>query len=73
MDRNKRIQKSIDRLNESLKDLNMALDRQHLNNNKMDSSVKEYFQVKTHLELKREKEGSKEWKSNPRKTKRSNT
>lgn len=63
MDRNSRIQKSLNKLNESLKDLNMALDRQHLNNNKMKESVKEYFQVRTHLEMKREREGSKEWKS----------
>lgn len=62
MDRNTRIQKSLDKLNNSLKDLNMALDRQHLTNNKMSTSVKEYFEVKNHLEMKKLKE--KEWKSN---------
>jgi len=71
MDRNNRIQKSLDKLNKSLEDLNMALDRQHLNNNKMKESTKEYFQVRTHLEMKREREGNKEWKSNS--FKRSNT
>lgn len=62
MDRNTRIQKSLDKLNNSLKGLNMALDRQHLTNNKMSTSVKEYFEVKNHLEMKKLKE--KEWKSN---------
>ncbi|MGV2887223.1 hypothetical protein [Paenibacillus taichungensis] len=64
MDRNNRLQTSLDKLNKSLEALNMAIDRQHLANKNMEQSVKEYFQVKTYLEMKREKEGSKEWRSN---------
>ncbi|MBD8836258.1 hypothetical protein IFU39_00295 [Paenibacillus sp. CFBP 13594] len=69
MDRNNRLQKSLDTLKKSLEALNMAIDRQHLATNNMEQSTKEYFQVKNHLEMKGLK--GREWKSNS--TKRSNT
>ncbi|WP_340032656.1 hypothetical protein NSQ20_12400 [Paenibacillus sp. FSL K6-1122] len=73
MNRNTRLQKSLDILNKSLEALNMAVDQQHLTQkaDDIDQSVKEFFEVKTFLSMQKMKENSKEWRSNS--TKRSNT
>ncbi len=73
MNRNTRLQKSLDTLYKSLEALNMAIDRQHLAQkaDDIDQSVKEFFEVKTFLAMQKMKENSKEWRSNS--TKRSNT
>jgi|GEM_PF-5316620 len=60
MNRNSKLQDSLDKLNKSLEALNMAIDRQHLKTNNMEQSVKEYFEVKTFLAMQKMKD--KGWK-----------
>lgn len=60
MNRNSKLQDSLDKLNKSLEALNMAIDRQHLKTNSMEESVKEYFQVKNYLKMQKMKD--KGWK-----------
>jgi hypothetical protein len=55
MSRNTRLQDSLDKLNRSLESLNMAIHRQHFGTNKMEQSVKEYFEVKNYLEMQKMK------------------
>lgn len=57
MNRNNRLQESVNKLNKSLEALFMAIGRQHLATNKMEQSVKEYFEVKEFLK-KRSEESS---------------
>ncbi|WP_336761307.1 hypothetical protein [Paenibacillus sp. USHLN196] len=66
MNRNTRLQKSLDMLNKSLEALNMAIDQQHLAQkaDDIDQSVKEFFEVKTFLAMQKMKENSREWRSN---------
>ncbi|PIH59028.1 hypothetical protein [Paenibacillus sp. LK1] len=56
MNRNSKLQNSLDKLNKSLEALNMAIDRQHLKTNSMEESVKEYFEVKNYLERQKMKQ-----------------
>ncbi|MFE6075598.1 hypothetical protein ACFVQB_14095 [Paenibacillus sp. NPDC057886] len=66
MDRNNRLQVSLEKLNKSLEALNMTIDRQHLAQkaDDIDQSVKEFFEVKTFLAMQKMKKNDKGWKSN---------
>ncbi|MFS0855292.1 hypothetical protein [Paenibacillus taichungensis] len=58
MNRNSKLQNSLDKLNKSLEALNMAIDRQHLTQkaDNIDQSVKEFFKVKTFLAMQKMKQ-----------------
>lgn len=66
MSRNSKLQNSLDKLDKSLKALNMAIDRQHLSQkaDNIEQSVSEYFTVKNYLERQKMKEQLKKggWK-----------